>query len=1194
MLPAMPVRFVLTLLGGFELSAGGQPQALPSRRAAAMLACLAVDGPIGRAALAERLWSGVDAVAARRNLRRELARLKDAGLGDLVAAEAERLALDPTVVETDLAHFTTAGERDDGAAALDSWSGELLRDFVLAGAPEFDDWLLSRRSALTLRWRQCAAAHAERLERDGALREALAWHDRLRHEDPLAERHHAEAMRLHHRLGERGKAIEVYEQCMLALREGADASPAPSTIALAQRIRAAEALQPLVGHAMRPLPPALDPPLIGRDAQARALATSAAAMLLVTGDPGVGKTRLVNDVLRAPSTLALRCEPKARHSALYPLAEALRGALLSPQRSARVAALPMAVRREAARLVPALATLGAEPPRDDGEPVHRERFFDALADVVDAAAGPAGVLWVDDLQWADDATLELLARIANRRVAGCAVHVRIVAAARAPDFEVDEITGPRLRRLERARLLERLPLLPLAESQTLELVRQLSGTQAGELFAARLQRATAGNPYHLLETLRFLFEADELQIERDGTWVTHYDDATADYAELPVPPTLAATVIERTEQLDPAARRVVEAAALTRSGFTLAQIQPATALDEWRAIDGLEAALRLRLFIEAGAGHGAAPSYRFAHDVARESLARALRPERRALIHERLAQALMAQGGAADHIAWHLEESGAAGSAVPWRLEAAREGRRLYAWRAVLEHLGRAYAAAGDAEQRAAIIDERWDAARSLYALDAMASAVADLAQLAAAERRDAWRMQAMVYGAELALLRKRPLPAIEPLREALDQGEFERHGATLRPRAVLALVSAMHGAGQLDAAARVLATIDIDDPAIDDVWRAGLITAAGNAARLGRDAPRALPLLQRAIELYRVAGRLEGRLHAQNMLAHVQFILGDAALATATLEATLEEALRAQLTVVLLNVLPNLSALCAATQQLDRAEAFLERGGQALRGIDHAATQAMLATHLAELRLARGDLGGVIHAAREAVRLYEINGGGSQNYAPWMALAVVQNVCGDYAGAEQVFEALAESPARASGPGVGALVRLKLLVQRLHVATPADALMLASEFEALREPPDAAYARAEADYWRAQALARAGRAGEARALIDALRIDGHEIGLYLNADAVLALRLSCTAAEGSIPAALIEDARRALERASPLAALALASALWIACRTPEAPVGAEEARRSLATKVDGLVASLGAFPELAQGLRRRWAPEGG
>ena len=80
-------------------------------------------------------------------------------------------------------------------------------------------------------------------------------------------------------------------------------------------------------------------------------------------------------------------------------------------------------------------------------------------------------------------------------------------------------------------------LAPFGADDTLQLVRELSGSGRGERFAARLQESTRGNPYFLLETLRYLFDAGELRIDAEGRWETAYDDA-ATYGRLPVPPTV--------------------------------------------------------------------------------------------------------------------------------------------------------------------------------------------------------------------------------------------------------------------------------------------------------------------------------------------------------------------------------------------------------------------------------------------------------------------------------------------------------------------------------------------------------------------------------------------------------------------------------------------------------------------------------
>jgi DNA-binding SARP family transcriptional activator len=843
----MPVCYSLQLLGAPKFAAAdGTERHLPSRRALGLLVCLAIEGRVTRAKLAALFWGEVDDGSARRNLRRELARLRDAGLGDTFEASDDTLRLGASV-ETDLAGFVAACERDDTDAALACWRGALLDGFGLADAPAFDAWLAEQREALARRWRLAASAAAARCEAQGDARGALAWHLQLSADDPLQELHHANAMRLHHLLGERAAALEVFERCRALLRDELGLEPLAATVALAERIRAAEHLAPLVARRADAALRRLDAPLIGRDAEAARLRERRSAVLLLQGEPGVGKTRLAQECLLARITVSMRCEAIAREAALHPVAEAMRAAFDRPDRRERLATLAPADRHEAARLLPALDP-AARFDAAGGAPgtAERQRFFDALGELLDRLAGPGGTLWIDDLHWADDTTLALVAHLAHRCGRDPAAHVRVVAAARTQELEQHAAARGTLRALERARLLERVPLAAFAEADTLALVRALSGTAGGARFAARLQRATHGNPFFLLETVRFLFDAGELQLDERGAWTTRYDDATADYAELPVPPTLTATVIERVERLGAAARRVLEAAALTSAGFTLAQVQPATALSEWEALDGLERAVQAELLAEF------APGWRFVHELAREALAGQLGADRRRLIHERLARTLIAQGGRADRIALHLEGALHAAEALPWRLAAAQEARRVFAWREALDHLAQALRGSPDAAQRRTILRERVELARLLYDLATMDDALGELDALADGTRDEALKVEVLGWRAEQAHLRKRPQDALEPASAAIALPAFARAPRELRLRARLALGTALLAARRIDDADRALeaASADADASAASPLERALLLRGLANAARMREDFVRAEPLLTEAIGL--------------------------------------------------------------------------------------------------------------------------------------------------------------------------------------------------------------------------------------------------------------------------------------------------------------------------------------------------------
>lgn len=709
----VPERYVLQLLGTPLLASASGPCVLPGRRALALLAVLAVGGAHTRARLADLFWGELDEASARRNLRRELARLRDAGLGTLLDAAGDRIALVDTL-DCDVAKFEDALARGDLDAAIARWQGTLLEGFTLGNAPGFDAWLAEQRDALARRWRDAADALASAREARGDIRGALDLRLRMVEADALLEPPMAHAMRLHELLGERAAALELFERGRRLLAQELGLEPLATTVALAERIRTSDRLAPLLRRDADAIgADAFDAPLVGREAESARLRDSAAAVLLLHGDAGVGKTRLAQECLRAHSTVLLRATEDASGAALQPVAQALAEALRRPPAAGRLHALPAAVRREAARLVTALDPEAKADARAD--PAAQRRFFDALGDALDALAGRGGTVLIDDLHWADEATLALVRHLAHRRARDAAAHVRIVAAARSAELEAHAGARDTVRMLEREGLLERLAIAPLGPAHTLALVRALAGADAADagtvgdparedavLFAARLQRSTAGNPYFLLETLRFLFATGELRIDERGRWTTRYDEATADYAELPVPPSVGQTVCERVDRLGEAARRVLEAAALAGDGFSLDEVQPATALSEWDALTGLERALHARVIVEARAGgteaEDADPAaerrrhvrYRFAHDLARAALDGQLGPERRRRVHARLAQGFAARERRPDRMAFHLEGAGERAAAVAWRLRAAADAARKFAHRDALAQLAAA------------------------------------------------------------------------------------------------------------------------------------------------------------------------------------------------------------------------------------------------------------------------------------------------------------------------------------------------------------------------------------------------------------------------------------------------------------------------------------------------------------------------
>jgi len=293
----------LHLLGPVDLRHDGRPLAWPSRKASALLVRLALAGPQTRPQLAALLWPGHDETTGRRNLRRELARLRDAGAGDALATEGDRLALAPDV-SLDLRWFTERLDRLDADGALNLWRGPLAEGLDLAETPEFADWLAGERERLRARWRDALEAQAAAAEAAEHPARAQALLERLLADDPLQEHHHRRLMQLHAAAGRREAALQQFERCRRLLADELGLQPMPETQALAQALRDEPAPAPRSpAHGVWPG----ELPFVGREPEVARLqrAFAAGRPVVLTGLAGVGKTRLAVDFAASLGAYAL-------------------------------------------------------------------------------------------------------------------------------------------------------------------------------------------------------------------------------------------------------------------------------------------------------------------------------------------------------------------------------------------------------------------------------------------------------------------------------------------------------------------------------------------------------------------------------------------------------------------------------------------------------------------------------------------------------------------------------------------------------------------------------------------------------------------------------------------------------------------------------------------------------------------------
>ncbi|MGH6622891.1 MAG: AfsR/SARP family transcriptional regulator, partial [Burkholderiaceae bacterium] len=318
-----PVSLALRLIGAPRVEVDTRAVALGSRKALALLALLALDGTSARARLAALLWPDQDETSARRNLRREVFRLRNAGV-PIDDGETQSLAL--AVVP-----------RCDALQPEGGGRGILLDGFDQLAGEEYADWLATWRARLAQRGRQSVALAAAEHERRGDWPAALALHLSELDADPTNESAAQHALRMYARLHERDAALALFARLESQLRLQLGLSPLPATRELLQSFAAIHdgAGSPtLVEHAAagtsahESLPARA--PFSGRDAERMHVLAAwlAGRTVFVSGPPGIGKSRLAAEcAATAGASLFVSCRPDDAQLAYSSAVRALRALL---------------------------------------------------------------------------------------------------------------------------------------------------------------------------------------------------------------------------------------------------------------------------------------------------------------------------------------------------------------------------------------------------------------------------------------------------------------------------------------------------------------------------------------------------------------------------------------------------------------------------------------------------------------------------------------------------------------------------------------------------------------------------------------------------------------------------------------------------------------------------------------------------
>jgi class 3 adenylate cyclase/tetratricopeptide (TPR) repeat protein len=427
-------------------------------------------------------------------------------------------------------------------------------------------------------------------------------------------------------------------------------------------------------------------------------AEGARRVVLVSGEPGVGKTRLVTEVVKLAhdqGALLLwgRCAEEL-DVPYQPFAEALRHYVHSvPLHRLQAELGPLG--GELTRLIPDLAHLVPslpEPVRTESE-TERHRLFEAVADLLQMICLEQPVVLVlDDVHWADKPSLLLLRHLLRR---SSSTALLILATYRDTDLERGHPLAEVLADLRREPGVERVDLQGLDPGEVTSFMEHAAGhdlTADGLALAAAVHQETQGNPFFIGEMLLHLAESG-LIVHREGRWQSDFT-----LAEVGIPEGIREVIGRRLSRLSDTANAALSIGAVLGPEFDVSLVEALSGADPDALLDALDEAARASIVREVVGVFG---RYAFAHALVRSTLYGELSTNRRVRMHWQVTEAIEARhphdlDDHLDALAHHSSEGALAGDprkAVDYAGRAATRAIDDLAFEAAVRHLDRALAA---------------------------------------------------------------------------------------------------------------------------------------------------------------------------------------------------------------------------------------------------------------------------------------------------------------------------------------------------------------------------------------------------------------------------------------------------------------------------------------------------------------------
>jgi DNA-binding SARP family transcriptional activator len=688
----MPLQ--ITLFGHLQARDGSRVLTATLRpRGQRLLAYLLLrrNAPLPRQTLAFTLWPDEPEEEALGLLRRALSEVRTVlpanetwitATRDMVAWNPHSLAwIDIAVYEQQVRETDLAVLR----AVADLYQADLL-----TGMDE--EWIVSERE----RFRQMQLnllrllAGYHRAQNDFAT--ALTLSRRAQILDPFAEAISRDLITLHALAGDRAAALAEYKRLRTLLDRELGVDPMEETETLVAAIIRGDALDWIEssGPAALVVQPGEIPfRTVGREAelskllqQWESVARGNGAIAIVSGEAGIGKTHLARELGRQVSrrgglALSGHCFEFEAVIPYQAIVELLRKAAAHIGKSD----LAPAHRSILARLLPDLFESAGDSGIGFTADMLRVQLFEALLQAfVGIGRRQPLLLIVEDVHWADQATLDWLMYIASR--------LRDARVMTLITYRTEEVSGQHalvrlVQRAQAAGTITETALQPLSRQANRELVAILSGLdqQDALVVADQLFDDTGGNPFFLHEVVRGLIEAGKITVSNER-WSGAFVEA-APNAEVPLPQSLRAAINVRVERLDEMARAFLQAAAVAGRTFRYDVNQRAGGWADVQALAALETLLG-RGFIRESDQSG---TYSFAHHLVQELIYAGLTVPRRTFWHRQFVDALQAlQPHDFESLAYHAEKAGNLDVARLYHVQAGDRHRELVALKDASDH----------------------------------------------------------------------------------------------------------------------------------------------------------------------------------------------------------------------------------------------------------------------------------------------------------------------------------------------------------------------------------------------------------------------------------------------------------------------------------------------------------------------------